>query len=252
MASKKELQEIYKEVAEIISELKLIFSINNYYDIFCNKLQITKYLNIDNITCLDKSQIKINLLNAFQNDNIEEVKNIVSAVINKYTTDIENENCKQDMNDMLEILSEVYSEYTPDTLDIKSIEDWLEYNSVIRADRFNKHALMSKLNQQDIKFECKEFNETEFKDNSLIMCYAPFRKTDIMSDKFPHKTYFNWLDNKAKEDNSNTYLVLSYENPGEQYEVYKSFETSTKKQIKLFIDKKSLDKINKEFSLESF
>jgi hypothetical protein len=141
------------------------------------------------------------------------------------------------MEQMIETLDSIYSELDTDDIMFSTLEETVEYNKKMHIERFSKNELVNKLNSKEIKFSCCDYREVEIQENSIVLCYAPYRKTDILQDKFSHKSYFNWLDNLADNNKNIVMLVLSYEHPGNKYEVYKVVEQeASNKKLKLYIN----------------
>ena len=134
MANKKELQSIYKKTADIANDIINAYEINRVYDVFCNTLLISRYINIDNLICYDIDNIKIDIMNAYINDDISKIKSISSNIMNRSIANIIDNSDNTEMEHLLEILSTIYSQLSTNEFDFKSLDDFIYNNMTMYGD----------------------------------------------------------------------------------------------------------------------
>lgn len=252
MASQKDMESIYRDVAEHINNIAIVNGVNTLYDVFCNSLQLVKYINMNDIQCSDISAVKIDILNAYKNNDVSGIKNIVTNILNRVTgykdTDIED----TELNHMMEVLNSIYGEIEALNLDMKSFEEILNDNLKIRDEHCDKNKVKKLLCSGVVTLTCKDFYDTDIKDNSIVIAFAPFRKSNILQDKFNHKQYNDWLNQLVKRENI-TILVLSREELGDNFKLIEEYQKDKKKnRLKLYININDWYKIYGDDILDEF
>lgn len=232
MATKKELNYIHKRTAEIINDLMIAYNKNTVYDLFCSDLMISRHLNNANIYCSDINNIKVNILKAYKYNNIQEIVDILNIVVKSYLDNPDNE----DIVSLMETLNELYSKANVENLEFRTIQDIVNYNEDMHIERFCKNDLINKLAYENIHISCESYDNVNILENSIVFCYAPFRKTNILEDKFNHKEFMCWIDNIIKDRADIILLVLTYEQLDNKMTLLDDFNSENKKKkLKLYI-----------------
>lgn len=242
---------IYKEVAETINSIALIEGINSIYDVFCSNLEISKYLSEYKIHCVDKSKIKIEILKAYRDNDIKKINELVANVINRYIAEPDKYTNKIDFEHLLNILSSIYGDIRTNEITSKSLEEMIKYHSEIHLDNMDKNEILRFINKPNVELIESDFSDLDIQGRNILICYAPYRKANIMEDRFNHKGYMKWLNEMSE---NNIVFVISKENPGEQFIELEELEKEKKnskedkdtksKLLRLYIDKKTWDNIN--------
>ena len=222
-------QMIYKDIANIINEIAFNYNIQNYYDVFCNTLNISRYINIKNIYCSDKSEVIVNILNAYiENDTDKLIK-----YINKFIEETVSIMNKEELKHLVNLLNIIYGAETLKELKFKSIEEFIEYNQKYHTERFNK---LNKDDIKHIKLENKSYEDVNILPNSILLCYAPFEKQNIYEETFSFKRYIDWLKTKAQLEN----IILIIISPNIEDKDFIVYDYLQDKEYKNIIDRKRI------------
>lgn len=242
---------LHKEIANIINDLAFTLGVNNFYDVMCSNLCVSKYININNIYCSDISEVKINILNAFKNDNIDYINNEYTNLLNNIGTCVIFEDDEIKIKHLIEVLDSIYDTSDTDEKQFESIDDVVEYNKTIHLERLNS----DKLNKQkisNINLKVADYKDIDVESNSIVLCYEPFFDENNVDDMLKHAELISWINNLHKKENI-TVVYVSFINHSDTMEfisdlkklVYRKRENN-KQYLSLFISKNA-DMSNDEF-----
>lgn len=236
MASKEEKQHIiYKDTARILDELQMVYGVNNLYEMMCSYLNVSRYIQNLNMFSSDIDNSKISKLLKLKGSSEHELKLEISELITELTNRSDN---SYNLYEYLYLLYKlVYNNDKCITMD-----EMIEYNKDIHNERFDN--FVSKIQAIDLK--CCDYKELDIKDNSFILLYPPFMKSNILSEKFNHNELFKWVRDKLAEQGRNVHIfVLAKEMP-DDFIVYTDFSDKIKinkkdkNNLKLYVHKDSL------------
>lgn len=240
MTAKEKQQIIFKETARIIQEFAFVNNIKNIYEPFCSYMNVSKYITDLNRICTDINVEKISELSSLRvlsDDAIKDkIYNFMSILVSKTTE----ESYRELIFELLKLLfDEIYSE----EISFNSLEDVINYNKEFHLERISTGDI-SIINETT--FGVCKYNQLKLKNNSIILMYPPFKKSNILEETFNHSEMFKWI-NSIMNSNSykNIHVLLLAKEATEDFIDYTDFSDKIKtnkkdkNNIKLYIHKNS-------------
>lgn len=241
---------IYKEVAHVINSIAVAYNKNTYYEPFCNNLAISGHINIARRLCSDASVMIIEMLKAYIDGDMSRLNALTSFSLNKILTSEVNYVMESEFTHMLSLLTTIYNSEENDNIEFKSIEDVINYNKDVHIERLDKLGSLDVSTLKDIRLENLEYDELEIEDNSIVLCYIPYEKENVLEERFNFKEFYNWAE-KQSENQSKIILILAKDLPSDKFEVLEDFKNVIEtlkidnRNLKLYITNNSCLGINK-------
>ena len=226
MIEKEKMQLIYQEVANIVNNVAFKYGINTYYEPFCNLLQISRLININEVYCSDINEVNISLLKAFISNDILKFKSIIANIINNCNNSVINDDSKYNYKQMLELLSSIYSSSINTELELKTIEDVIRYNLKLHTEQFNKLGTLDVSTLKYIKIEKNDYCDLEIERGSIVLSFAPYNKRNILNETFDFGKYYKWLEDISQD---NIVFILAKEMPINRFIELRDFKEIDKK-----------------------
>lgn len=210
---------VFKEVATRLNELGFTLGLNNYFDVMCGTLDVSRYITINNINCIDNRDTIIDMLIAYRDNDWQYINEQYTILLNEIKTCTSFETDSDKYKQLIEVLSVIYNHIDNKEEKFKSIDDVIAYNNITHLERFETDDTLTEQILKDINILKLDYSEINVPSNTLVFFYDNFRETDSL---LYQARFRKWIRDISLRDDIEI-AVLSFEDYSDKLNLITDF-----------------------------